>query len=150
MDCSSTGSLRAEPDSIISQRSCRAAVRIPSTQSRQEYVRHVLLFRSRSVPYCSSVDSLVSLKEPTVDCNQFKNDHDIIRQFPFPVRFVPVHYIASESTVTMDENQTFIREIYLDGEQIVPPSVFCLSKLRRLYVVGTPFVDGSSFVLSDG
>ena len=85
-----------------------------------------------------------------VDCSQFKNDHDIIRQFPFPVQFVPAHHIGSESTVTMDENQTFVQHIHLDGEQMVPPSVFCLSKLRRLYVDGTPFADGSLLVLSNG
>jgi len=81
-----------------------------------------------------------------LDCSQFIDDHDIIRQFPFPVLINPSEYTFEQSIVTMNKNNTFVQGIYIIQEEVVPSSVFCLSNLQILSILETPFQDGRFFL----
>ncbi|CAF1067701.1 unnamed protein product [Rotaria sordida] len=74
-----------------------------------------------------------------LDCSQFNNDYDVLQQFPFPVLLNPIRHLYNQSTATMDENNIFVKKIYIHEEEVVPLSVFCLSKLDKLSIVMTPF-----------
>jgi len=76
-----------------------------------------------------------------VDCSQFSNDYDVLRQFPFPVLMNPTDLTLNQSTATMDKDNTFVRLIYIQDD-ILPLSVFCLSKLEQLTINTTPFPNG--------
>ncbi len=81
-----------------------------------------------------------------LDCSRFIDDHDIIRQFPFPVLINPSEYTFNQSIVTMNKNNTFVQDIYIIEEEVVPSSVFCLSNLQILSILETPFQDGRFFL----
>ncbi len=80
------------------------------------------------------------------DCNQFSNDLDIVRQFPFPILINPSEDTFDHSRVTMDKNNRFVQEIYIYQEKVVPSSVFCLSNLEILSILETPFPNGKFFL----
>jgi len=79
-----------------------------------------------------------------VDCSQFSNDYDILRQFPFPVLINPNERIYNQSTAKMDKDNTFVKSICIQ-DSIVPLSLFCLSKLESLTIEGSYFPNGKFF-----
>ncbi len=83
-----------------------------------------------------------------LDCSQFIDDHDILRQFPFPLTI----YLSDDdeneygiSAALMDENDTFVKTLAIYNEKIVPSSVFCLTNLQTLKIEGTQFENGNFF-----
>ncbi len=88
----------------------------------------------------------IYFSDSELDCNQFSNDLDIVRQFPFPIMINPSEDIFDHSRVTMDKNNKFVQEIYIYQEQVVPSSVFCLSNLEILNILETPFLNGKFFL----
>ncbi|CAF4968257.1 unnamed protein product [Rotaria sp. Silwood1] len=87
-------------------------------------------------------NSLAKKNASQLDCSQVNNDYDVLRQFPFPILVNPIELVFDQSTATMDENNTFVKKIYIYQEEVVPSSVFCLSKLQALHVEMTPFQNG--------
>ncbi|CAF0926682.1 unnamed protein product [Adineta steineri] len=78
-----------------------------------------------------------------LNCNQYNNDYDIIRQFPFPLLINPVEYAFNKSAAVMyKNNNASIQEIYIMDEEIIPASIFCLSNLEELTIISTPFQNG--------
>jgi hypothetical protein len=96
-----------------------------------------------SILYISDSQLKDSVSE--LDCSQFIDDYDIIRQFPFPVLINPSEYTFEQSIVVMNKNNTFVQEIYIIEEEVVPSSVFCLSNLQMLSILETPFQDGNLY-----
>ncbi|CAF1602697.1 unnamed protein product [Rotaria magnacalcarata] len=93
-------------------------------------------------PHIVRSNSLKANSSSVLDCGKFKNDYDILRQFPFPIILNPIEPIFNQSTATMHENDTFVKIIYIREEKVVPSSVFCLLKLHRLHIETTPFQNG--------
>jgi Leucine-rich repeat (LRR) protein len=78
-----------------------------------------------------------------LDCSQFSNDYDVLRQLPFPIVINPItEEDWAKSTAKMDENNIFVTDIRIEYEEFVPPSIFCLLNLETLQVDGTPFENG--------
>jgi hypothetical protein len=83
------------------------------------------------------------------DCSQFIDDHDILRQFPFPLTIYQADDDESKygiSAALMDENNTFVDTLAIYNEKIVPWSLFCLTNLQTLKIERTPFQNGNSFL----
>ncbi len=79
-----------------------------------------------------------------VDCSQFSDDFDILRQLPFPITINPNSSADYEiSTVHLNDDQTFVKSLTILNENIVPSSIYCLSNLDLLHIEGTPFENGS-------
>ncbi|UJR14482.1 hypothetical protein I4U23_001479 [Adineta vaga] len=74
-----------------------------------------------------------------VDCSQFVNDEDILRQLPFPLVDHSYEFSQNHSKVEMYENTSDVRGISIYKEKVVPSSIYCLSKLEKLEVYQTPF-----------
>lgn len=83
-----------------------------------------------------------------LDCSRFKNDYEILSQLPFPVLANPIEQLFNQSTVIMDDNDRSASSIYLYEENFIPQTVFCLSKLKTLYIQNTPFINGSIYKLA--
>ncbi len=85
-----------------------------------------------------------------LDCSQFIDDYDIIRQFPFPVVINPTtDDDYQKSTVTMHKDGIFVKSIIIHKENVVPLSMFCLLNLESLQIVETPFENGNFALLND-
>jgi len=85
-----------------------------------------------------------------LDCSQFSNDYDVLRQLPFPIVINPItEEDWTKSTAKMDEDDIFVTRITIDHEDFVPPSIFCLLNLEILQIDGTPFENGSFSLLND-
>ncbi len=81
-----------------------------------------------------------------MDCSQFDNDQDVLRQFPFPIKLNPTMYEYDEkSRVKMSEDGTFVDWITIKNEDLVPLSLFCLSNVTSLGIELTPFDNGTIF-----
>jgi len=88
--------------------------------------------------------------ESELDCSQFSNDYDVLRQLPFPIVINPItEEDWAKSTAKMDEDNIFVTKIIIEHEDFVPPSIFCLLNLEELLVDGTPFENGSFSLLND-
>ncbi len=75
-----------------------------------------------------------------LDCSQFIDDFDVLRQFPFPVVINPPEDSDYEkSTARVNESETFVRSISIRYETHIPSSIYCLSNLHKLLVQTTPF-----------
>jgi len=78
-----------------------------------------------------------------VDCSQFSDDFDILRQLPFPITINPnSSYYYEISTVHLNDDQTFVKSFTILNENVVPSSIYCLSNLDLLHIEGTPFENG--------
>jgi hypothetical protein len=99
--------------------------------------------------FCIFVDFPMKTNLSELDCSQFIDDYDILRQFPFPIL---IHLAADEEELDfrteafMGENDTFVAGLMIYKESIVPWSIYCLSNLRTLQVHQTPF-ENSNFCL---
>ncbi|CAF0742325.1 unnamed protein product [Adineta ricciae] len=78
-----------------------------------------------------------------VDCSQFTDDRDVIRQFPFPIAEYEGESFLEHSVVSIDEDTNMASSIFFYKEEIVPPSVYCLSQLSILSISRTPFPKGN-------
>jgi Leucine-rich repeat (LRR) protein len=77
-----------------------------------------------------------------LDCGQFIDDYDIIRQFPFRVSInlaADDDRVAGISVAFMDKTDTFVETLAIYNEKVVPWIVFCLSNLESLKIEFTPF-----------
>jgi hypothetical protein len=84
-----------------------------------------------------------------LDCSQFSNDYDVLRQLPFPIVINPItEEDWVKSIAKMDEDNIFVTHITIAYEDFVPPSIFCLLNLEILQVDGTPFKNGSFSLLN--
>ncbi|CAF2882745.1 unnamed protein product [Rotaria sp. Silwood2] len=86
--------------------------------------------------------SLTKNDASKLDCSEFSSDYDVLQQFPFPILVNPIQELYNQSTATMDENDVSVKKIYFYAEEVVPSSVFCLSKLQTLDIRMTPFHNG--------
>jgi hypothetical protein len=85
-----------------------------------------------------------------LDCSQFSNDHDVLRQLPFPIVINPItHEDWVKSTAKMDKDNIFVTRITINHEEFVPLSIFCLLNLEIFQVNGTPFKNGNFSLLND-
>ncbi len=90
---------------------------------------------------------VISGHKSELDCSQFSNDHDVLRQLPFPVQANPATYGNNEkSVVKMSEDGTFVEWITIMNEDLVPLSLFCLSNVTSLGIILTPFENGIRFL----
>jgi len=69
-----------------------------------------------------------------LDCSQFSDDYDVIRQLPFPVMINPTHYITNQSRATMDGNNIVVKILEIKKTTMVPLSIFCLAYLEELHI----------------
>jgi len=69
-----------------------------------------------------------------LDCSQFSDDYDVIRQLPFPVLINPTDIILNQSTATMDGNNIVVKILQIRKTKVVPLSVFCLAYLEELHI----------------
>lgn len=84
-----------------------------------------------------------------LNCDQFNNDHDVLRQFPFSVKLNPTMYENyEESTAQMSEDGTFVEKINIKNQNVVPLILFCLSNLTSLEIDNTPFENGMFSLLN--
>ena len=90
-------------------------------------------------------------KDPfDIDCSQFHDDLDVLNQLPFLLDMnSDGWYDEMNSSASMHKNETFVRFIDIHNEEIVPPSIVCLSKLESLYIRGSPLPDGQFFILKE-
>ncbi len=84
-----------------------------------------------------------------MDCSQFINDDDILRQFPFPVKLNAIKYDADDKTTAqISQDGTFVESITIKNEDLVPLSLFCLSNVTSLRILFTPFENGMFCLLN--
>ena len=79
------------------------------------------------------------------DCSQFQNDLDVVRQFPFSMKFVATEYEQAKSAVMLNDRKTFVKFVVIRNEKVVPWSLFCLSNVEQLIIKQTPFENGKNF-----
>lgn len=79
-----------------------------------------------------------------LDCSQFQDDFDVLRQFPFPIEFLPPGFGWPNSVAVMNSQQTGVRHIQISNEKVIPWSLFCLSNLQDLTIKQTPFENGKN------
>jgi len=78
-----------------------------------------------------------------LDCSQFRDDLDVLRQLPFLLVINPATSDDyKNSTATMNEEETFVKSIAVRYEKTVPSSIYCLSNLDTLHIETTPFENG--------
>lgn len=85
-----------------------------------------------------------------LDCSQFIDDYDILRQFPFPVKInlaAEEDNVVGESVAFMGKNDTYVNILAIYEENVVPPTVFCLSNLHSLKIERTPFENSTIFLV---
>ncbi len=81
-----------------------------------------------------------------LDCSQFIDDYDILRQFPFHISInlaADDDRVAGISVAFMDKTDTFVETLAIYNEKVVPWIVFCLSNLESLKIEFTPFENGN-------
>lgn len=83
------------------------------------------------------------LQSGEVDCSQFTDDADVVRQFPYKIAEYEGETFMYHSVIMTNEDTNVIDSVFFYKEEIVPPSVFCLSHLERLSVSRTPFLNGN-------
>jgi hypothetical protein len=96
--------------------------------------------------FCIFVDFPMKTNLSELNCSQFIDDYDILRQFPYPISVNLAADDDNEHLQTiafMDTNDTFVKTLAIYYENIVPWSVYCLSNLDELQVYGTPFENGN-------
>jgi len=80
-----------------------------------------------------------------LDCSQYKNDREILAQFPFTVKINPIglEWTPTASTAYMDPSDTLVKSLTLKAVgNIVPESIFCLRYLTSLMIENMTFVNG--------
>jgi hypothetical protein len=94
------------------------------------------------------LDSKTKNSSYEIDCSQFRSDHDVLRQLPFPIfiRKDKTDRECNQSTAIMDDNDTFVLVIYFLEQNVIPSSVYCLSNLERLHSIETPFHNSKFFL----
>ncbi len=95
------------------------------------------------------IDFRIKNNVSELDCSQFVDDYDILRQLPFSITI----NLASDddyegprrNVAFMDKNNTFVEVLAIYKKNVVPWSVFCLSNLEALKIEKTPFENGIFF-----
>jgi len=84
-----------------------------------------------------------------LDCSQFVDDYDILRQLPYSITINLAadddYEEPSRNVAFMDKNDTFVEGFSIYKKNVVPWSVFCLSNLETLLIQKTPFENGNFF-----
>jgi len=78
-----------------------------------------------------------------LDCSQFVDDYDLLRQLPYPIA---INLAADDdyeernrNVAFMDKTDTFVEMLAIYKKDVVPWSIFCLSNLETLKIEMTPF-----------
>ena len=86
-----------------------------------------------------------------LDCSQYSNDFDVLRQLQFSVRLnlsMDEYYGFQKSAAQLNEDGISIERIVIKNEKLFPLSLFCLSNISILHIESTPFPDGE-FVIGN-
>lgn len=78
-----------------------------------------------------------------MNCSQFKDDFDVLRQFPYPIRVNPGDDDFGLSIAQLNKDNKTIRMLWLKSGQTLPSSVFCFSNFTDLILEGVYLKDGN-------
>jgi len=88
-----------------------------------------------------------------LDCSQFVDDYDLLRQLPYPIA---INLAADDdyeernrNVAFMDKTDTFVEMLAIYKKDVVPWSIFCLSNLETLKIEMTPFENGNFSLFKD-
>jgi len=86
--------------------------------------------------------------QSVVDCDQYRSDHDILNQIPFPISTDWTTYEENPNIYTMDETGTFVTYLRLqETDATVPESIFCLKNLEHLFIGDMKFLNGNNHLV---
>jgi hypothetical protein len=98
------------------------------------------------------IDFQIKNNVSELDCSQFIDDYDILRQLPFRISInlaADDDREAGRSVAFMDKTDTFVKILAIYKEKVVPRIVFCLSNLEGLKIEFTPFENGNFSLFKD-
>ncbi|CAF1666011.1 unnamed protein product, partial [Adineta ricciae] len=93
--------------------------------------------------YCTvKYSDAVFPRSPSLGCEHYLNDYEILRQLPFPVLINPERIYANESIATMHPAERVVNSLTLvEPNGVVPESIFCLKELQYLIIKHMVFTD---------